>query len=113
MSISVVMVTMNREKRALRSLGAVLKQTVKPKEVIVVDSSNTKSLGRIGKKLFSKSRIKFIYINRKASMTEARNIGIKQSNAGKNDVILFIDDDIILNNDYIDNLTKGFGTKLN
>ncbi len=101
--ISIVMVTMNREQRALRSLEAVLRQTDKPDEIIVVDSSDTRALGGSGKKLFVKSKIKFVYIYKKASMTEARNIGINKS---KGDIVLFIDDDVVLYSDYIVKLQK-------
>ena len=97
------MVTMNREERALRSLKAVFNQNDKPNEIIVVDSSDTNTLGKSGKKLFAKSKIKFVYVHEKASMTEARNIGIRKS---KNDIVLFIDDDVVLTREYIDKLKR-------
>jgi len=102
MQVSIIMVTMNRKAKALRSLKAVLKQTVKPKEVIVIDSSHDNSLGKDGRKLLSRSKIKFVYIHKKVTMPKARNIGIKKS--GTSDILLFIDDDILLQPDYIEKL---------
>lgn len=107
MTVSVIMVTMNRYERALRSLTAVLNQTEKPMEVVVVDSSIDSKLGSGGKKLFSGSKIRFHYMHEKASMTQARNIGIARS---KGDIVLFIDDDVVLNDDYIEKMNKFYNT---
>lgn len=105
MNISAVMVTMNREKKALRSLGAILAQKKRPKEVIVVDSSDSATLGKSGRRLFSKSRIRFVYIYKKVSMPEARNIGIRKSDK-ISDVVFFFDDDIVLYPDYMEKITR-------
>ncbi|MFH1420534.1 MAG: glycosyltransferase family 2 protein [Candidatus Aenigmatarchaeota archaeon] len=103
MKLSVIMVTMNRSERALRSLAAVTSQTMKPSGVIVIDSSVDNKLGKSANTLLKKAGIKLVYVHEKLNMTQARNAGIKRSTG---DIILFIDDDVVLHEDYVEKLMK-------
>ena len=110
--ISLVIPTKNRSEKLKKLLHSVLKQTVLPKEVIIVDDSDnlrTKELIQQLKKLFLKKNIQIKYImpseNKKKSISRARNIGAKKA---KGDIIVFIDDDVVIDKNYLKEILKVF-----
>ncbi len=92
--ISIVIATKDRPKRLAKCLSKISRQTQKPREVIIVDGSSTTFD-------FTTFRLPVTYINRKSSMVEARNIGMRKA---KGDVVLFLDDDAFIEKDYVENL---------
>ncbi len=112
MEISLVIPTKNRSEKLKKLLYSVLKQTVLPKEVIIVDDSDnlrTKELIKKLKKLFLEKNIQIKYImpseNKKKSISRARNIGAKKA---KGDIIVFIDDDVVIDKNYFKEILKVF-----
>jgi len=108
MEVSVIIPTYKREKDLNECLNSIIIQTNLPKEVIVVDNNNdgkTENLISNLKNEFGKHGVLLRYIKnqRENSLTAARNIGIKNSIG---DIILFLDDDIILEKNYIEEILK-------
>jgi glycosyltransferase involved in cell wall biosynthesis len=103
MQVSVVIPTYNRIKAVDECLDSIIAQTTSPKEIIIVDDSDNDEIENLiehRKDEFNENNILLKYIRNKKekSLTIARNIGIE--NAG-GDIILFLDDDVILDKDYM------------
>jgi len=103
--VSVVIPTKGRAGQIFRCLDSILRQTLLPREIIIVDSSENANLGFFLKRKFPVDHPKIKYIHTGASLTKARNIGTQHSSG---DVIFFFDDDVILDKDYIKEVTKVF-----
>lgn len=109
MEVSIVIPTLNRRKDLKELLFSILRQTKLPKEVIVVDDSDnheTRNLITQSKTEFSNRKIalKYVHPHKKTkSISAARNLGVAQSNA---EVLIFIDDDVILDKEYVKEIMK-------
>ena len=109
--ISVIIPTYNRYEDLDNCLKSILAQTWKVKEVLIVDdseNSETRHLVEGRKGAFEDIGIALRYIKnmRGKSSAIARNVGIDHA---QGEIILFLDDDVILNADYIDCLLKVYG----
>jgi GT2 family glycosyltransferase len=103
LSTSIVIVTKNRPDRIIRCIQSIFAQTLLPDEVVIVDSSDTDELkSRLGK-FQGKPTIK--YLHAKTNMTRARNLGILNS---VGDVVVFLDDDVVLDRKYIEEIVRVF-----
>ncbi|WP_027392034.1 glycosyltransferase family 2 protein [Aquimarina latercula] len=93
--ISVVIPTRNRLESLNRVLDSLYKQALKPKEIIIIDSSDqaftTKDL------ITPPNTINLILERSTPSVCEQRNIGIKLSS---NPIILLSDDDLVFEEEY-------------
>jgi len=106
MQVSVIIPTYNRAKDLDECLGSIITQTALPKEVIIVDDSDNDEIENliIGRKnQFNEDNILLRYIKneRERSLAIARNIGIENATE---DIILFLDDDVILDEEYLKEL---------
>jgi len=115
MKVSIVIPTYYRSKDLTELFDSLLRQSVKPFEVIVVDDTPTDAIKNVCEEYCGKFRelgIKLIYIRnqREPSLTIARNIGV---NMAKGDIILFLDSDVILYPDYIEKCLEVFEVKKN
>lgn len=108
--ISIIIPTYNRIDDLKDCLSSILSQAINPYEVIVVDDSETDSI----KEFLAKKRQKFfetsiniLYIKNigNKSLTSARNLGIQNANGN---IILFLDDDVVLNNEYLLKMIHAF-----
>lgn len=85
-----------------------ISQTIEPKEIIVVDDSDNDETFRLieqRRKDLKEINIELKYIknSREKSSAIARNIGI---DAATGEIIIFLDDDVILMNDYIEHILE-------
>lgn len=104
LKVSIVISTKDRLRSLVVCVESILAQTLLPDELIVVDSSDSTELkSRLNALL--RGKVTFKHINAKVGLTQARNVGIGKS-AG--DVILFLDDDVILDKDYIKEVIRVF-----
>ena len=109
MKISVVIPTFNREKHLNKCLSSLLLQKKKPFEVLVIDNSDDK----YGKKITDSLKKKFkeqnihisSFINPINSGAIARNLGASKA---KGDLIAFLDDDVLLDTNYYEEIEKIF-----
>jgi glycosyltransferase involved in cell wall biosynthesis len=99
MIVSVIIPTKNRAAALLECLKFVLGQTRLPEELIIVDQSAL-SQEELIKNRHDFKDLRFIYIWDKeiSGLTAARNIGVTKASG---DIILFLDDDVILDSAYI------------
>lgn len=112
-NISIIICTKDRHKDLLRCIESLNNQSYPSKELIIIDSGenqkldidkyNNKYNNRYNNRYNNYLKIKYIrYIS---SLTVARNMGIRHS---EGDVILFLDDDVILDENYIYNIIQIF-----
>jgi glycosyltransferase involved in cell wall biosynthesis len=105
--ISVVIATKNRFHDIIKCIESILVQALLPDELVIVDSSDTTELK--SKLDIPQNKIAFKYIHAMLSLTQARNVGIRGSTG---DIIVFLDDDVILDNDYIKEMMHVFNNDL-
>jgi len=108
MQASVIIPTYNRVKDVDACLNSIIVQTTLPKEIIIVDDSDTTEVENLieqRKGGFKDKDMDVIYLRnrREKSLTIARNIGIDHATG---DIILFIDSDVVLDNNYIKEILK-------
>ena len=113
MKVSVVIPTYFRAHDLSELLDSILKQTVKPLEVIIVDDTPNDSIRMLCQeyeKAFSKLNISLIYIKnpRGRSSAIARNVGAERA---RGDIIMFLDSDVILMPNYIEEILRIFNEK--
>lgn len=99
--VSVVIPTFDRAAVLEKTIGFILKQSYKYFEIIIIDQSSSPDTKILKKK---SDIIKYIHIKEKG-LPNARNVGIKKS---KGDIILFLDDDVISDNDLIFHHVHGY-----
>ena len=85
MNISVVIPTYNRENLIVRAINSVLNQTLKPKEIIIVDDGSSDNT----KEIVKNYPVKYIY-QKNFGVSFARNKGVKEA---KGEWIAFLDSD--------------------
>ena len=99
LTVSVVVITMDRPVQILHSLDLLLDQKRLPEEIIVIDASKTSCLTEsIISSRFRKFGMDFVYKRTEPSTSGQRNLGAE---IAKGDVIFFIDDDILLDPNHI------------
>tara|TARA_Y100000310_G_scaffold343396_1_gene450827 strand:+ start:187 stop:1182 length:996 start_codon:yes stop_codon:yes gene_type:complete len=86
--ISIVIPMYNAEKTIKKTLDSIYKNPFKDFEVIVINDGGTDNSVEITKKYPVK-----IFHQRNLGVSEARNVGVKNSNS---DLILFVDSDVVL-----------------
>jgi len=101
--ISVIIPTKNRMQDVIRCLESISIQTMLPDEIVIVDSSDTEELKFVLNR-FDDLNIHYIHTS-KPGLTLQRNIGIKASSG---DIIVFSDDDMIWDKDYLKEITRVF-----
>jgi len=105
-SLSIIIATKDRFDHLRNCIDSILKQTVRPDEVIIVDGSTQSELRDPIEKLFtgaSKGMLK--YVKTKPWLTAQNNLGAHES---RGDLLTFLDDDTILDGLYVENVKKFF-----
>ena len=100
-----IICTKNRIEDTIKCINSILIQTRLPDEIVIVDSSDTEELKSKLDSLSNSNGIAFKYIHAEANLTKARNIGVDNS---VGDIIMFLDDDVILEKEYIKNIMDVF-----
>jgi glycosyltransferase involved in cell wall biosynthesis len=102
---SIVIPTKDREKDLNECVDSVLIQTLNPDEVLVIDDGNLSERFKtaLQNKLTQKN-IGFRYFKKqKPGLSESKNWGAKEA---KSEIVLFLDDDVVLEKDYAEHLLK-------
>ncbi|MGQ9654421.1 MAG: glycosyltransferase family 2 protein [Thermodesulfobacteriota bacterium] len=101
--VSVIIATMNREEELGQCLKSVCEQTVLPMEIVIVDDGASDP-DKI--RAMIPPEIRFQY-HRKAppGLSASRNLGAR---VAVGDFLLFLDDDVVLENHYIEAILKAF-----
>jgi len=109
LSFSLVICTYMRPKAILTLLKSVALQTLYPNEILVIDgSTNSETESVLSENTFhSLSYFKVDEANR--GLTKQRNFGISKVDKS-NDVVCFLDDDVVLESDYFQQLITTYQT---
>jgi glycosyltransferase involved in cell wall biosynthesis len=113
LNVSIVVPTRNRRDDLQELLDSISNQTALPKEVIVVDDSDDDGPRELVEKIrdnFLSIGISLKYLRgdeKNKSISAARNIGAKNSSG---DIICFLDDDVILDKDFIKQTLEVYNT---
>jgi GT2 family glycosyltransferase len=106
MKISVIICTKNRVQELINCIESVIYQSVSPDEIIIVDASDTnKAHLKIKEKFNQDSRIKYIHSTCQSHLSADRNTGVRNSSG---DIVLFLDDDTMLDKDFIKKMVEVF-----
>ncbi len=109
MDFSIVIPTYNRAKHLNNCLLSLLIQTKKPFEILVIDNSDNLDAKKIIDNLenkFKKQNVFLYYFkNSINSGAIARNFGVSKA---KGDFIAFLDDDVVLDPNYYEEIEKVF-----
>ena len=97
MSISVIVITLDRAESLQEALRSLIRQKRQPDEVIVVDNGSTDNTKEVVLNFKDKLNIKYVY-EAQSGIPYARNAGIR--NATK-DIIAFIDDDCVADRNWL------------
>ncbi len=101
-TVSVIITTHNRPDYLKESLAAVLKQTVLPKEVFVIDDGSSVSYEEV-LDLFPREQFEYVKVPVASGANAARNLGISKSTS---DIIAFLDDDDVWDENYLEQHIK-------
>ena len=107
--ISIIIATYNRCDDLAKTIDSIETQEIQPYELIIVDDSEKNAIASMFKK--REFNFKKLYINRNGmfkSSAISRNIGLKKATG---DIILFLDDDVTLDKDYIKQLHETYEDK--
>lgn len=103
-TLSIVICTKEREASLFNCINSILNQSDLPEEIIVIDDGEIDS-GKFDE-LIKNSGISFKYIKKdKPGLTLSRNLSLSYANM---DIIMFLDDDVILDPEYICGIMKIF-----
>ncbi len=106
--LTVVVPTLNRSKDLERAISSICKQTKLPDEIIIVDQSvDNLSIRAIKNMMSQYKEPKLIYIHDSnvLGLVEAKRIAVKIASG---QIICFLEDDIVLEADYIRQIELGF-----
>lgn len=104
--VSIIIVTYNRPDDLKETLQTVLEQTNPIHEIIIVDDSSDDSTKQICEEFRSIFPALIWHLNTGThSIPDARNEGIELATG---DIICFIDDDVTLQNDYLEKILEVF-----
>ena len=98
--VSVIIPTKNRAEDLELTISSLLLQTRMADELIIVDQSRTQSVLKT-----SPLPLKYIYNPQITGASQARNEGMKQATG---DIWLFLDDDVLLEPDFIEQILRAY-----
>ncbi|MFH1466117.1 MAG: glycosyltransferase family 2 protein [Pseudomonadota bacterium] len=102
-SLSVILPTMDRPADLGRFLASLLAQTVRPEELVVVDAGASVE-ARVAEAVAG-SGIRLVYLRSTPGTSLQRNVGIE---AARGEILFFLDDDMVLEPDYVARSLEGF-----
>lgn len=113
MEVSVVIPTYDRAEDLKEALDSILRQTVLPKEVIVVDDSEDYEVMELAGCMrgdFERRNVELAYIHSKEERSNsiAKNTGVKRSSG---EIVLFLDSDVVLDENYVMEILRVFEEK--
>ena len=101
--VSLLISTKNRFVDLKECIDSILAQTVKPDEIILVDASDTSESMEMVKKALAATGIKLTYLRQEVISGKVRKTAAwnKAVRLALGDVIIFLDDDVVLDKYYI------------
>jgi GT2 family glycosyltransferase len=107
MKFSLIICTYLRPEVIVKLLNSVAIQTLCPNEILIVDGSTDNKTKDILEKYNFNNLIYYKVSSKDRGLTKQRNFGIKKMSI-ESEVVCFLDDDIILEKDYFEQLLKTY-----
>jgi GT2 family glycosyltransferase len=105
---ALVICTRNRHADIKRCLDSLLHQRRMPSRLLIVDSSDTEDTAELSHQYRNEGGLPFLeYVHTSPGLTLQRNVALTTLR-GEVDVVHFIDDDVELETEYIEELMKAF-----
>ncbi|MCP4639221.1 MAG: glycosyltransferase family 2 protein, partial [bacterium] len=108
LSATIIICTKDREKDLARLLDSMTEQTRMPEELVVVDSGSDGAETHVRAFAERTTNCRVEYVHSEPGLTKQRNIGIGRATQ---DVIHFLDDDVVLDPLYVDEIQKTYETR--
>jgi len=105
MKLTVIICTLQRPGALARLLESLEAQSVQPDQLIVVDASADHGTQKVVQEYARRSRTKVDYYRTERGLTRQRNFGLARA---EGEVIGFLDDDVVLEKDYLAEILKPF-----
>ncbi len=102
---SFVIITSNRYEELMRGLESLGRQTVKPREVVLVDAGSDPRVHPAVQEMLERERIGFVYLQSVPGTSRQRNLGVKHASG---DLVFFIDDDVVLESGYHEAMLRAY-----
>ena len=103
-TLSIIVCTKDREQGLRNCLDSIFHQTRRPDEIIIVDDGNLPERDIVG--LVARHEIACRYLRKDTvGLTASRNLGVQHV---KGDVVLFLDDDVLLDPGYVAGIMEIF-----
>nr|WP_294925826.1 glycosyltransferase family 2 protein [uncultured Flavobacterium sp.] len=107
MKFSLIICTYMRPEPLLKLLDSVQKQSLYPDEILIIDGSTNNLSEVVLKNNQFKNLSYFLVSEENRGLTKQRNFGVSRVNENI-EVVCFLDDDIVLEIDYFENLLKTY-----
>jgi GT2 family glycosyltransferase len=110
MTINIVIPTKNRQSCLSNVCHSICTQSIKPNKVVIIDQSENNISELTITNLFVLNDIDCLYIYNPniAGLVEAKHFSLQYLDQ---DLILFLEDDVVLENDYLENVVFAFTQK--
>lgn len=108
-NFTLIICTYKRAKPLLDLLNSVNNQTFYPTEILIIDGSKDYETKTILEKNYFKNLNYFLVESEYRGLTRQRNFGISKVNKNS-EIVCFLDDDTILENDFFENLLNTYIT---
>ncbi len=95
-SVTVCIVSHNRKEIIVNTINSILKQSVSPQKIMLVDNASTDGTTTLVEEQFSD--VKIVALNHNSGPNVARNIGLKEADTK---YVLLVDDDVLLENNVL------------
>jgi glucosyl-dolichyl phosphate glucuronosyltransferase len=105
MTAEIIIATKDRPEDLNETLNSISDQSSLPEKIFIVDSGERQIDHNQQRDNFKRQGVKYEWCKSKPGLTYQRNLGIKQITE---DLIIFLDDDVILDKDYLRSLRKVF-----
>jgi GT2 family glycosyltransferase len=99
---SVIIVTRNREKMLAGCLESLVKQTLLPNEIIIVDNTSTDDTKKVALYFKKKLPIKYV-LEKQVGIPFARNRGVKEASGS---LLLMLDDDCVADKFWVERMVE-------
>lgn len=101
MNSSVIIPAFNAEKTIEKTIGSVLEQSLKPKEIIVVNDGSTDKTEKIVKRIAEKNPLVRLFSRNNSGISASRNFGALNASA---EIIVFLDSDVSVEKKWLEKL---------
>lgn len=108
MKISLIICTYMRPQAVVKLLKSVDNQTYIPNEILIIDGSTDDATEKAIKKIDSRLYINYYLVDKShRGLTRQRNFGVSKVST-ESDIVAFLDDDLVLEPNYFEEVEKAF-----